>query len=90
MEQKITVEGGARTPAMIYESCKKCGKLISVDKDPFMNAVRRFYDVSELGITDRVVEITEANTGEIVSARYVPASIIKTLPPVNVPEFGNF
>lgn len=89
--QRTVSENGARTPEMIAEQVAKYGKFIGIEKDPFINAYRKYYDVSTFCITDRVVEITLID-GIAVSARYVPAIVAKTLPPLpkNIPDFGNF
>ena len=78
-------EKGA-TPEQISNDCYRKGKLLAIDRDPFLNGVRKYF---KYGDDERPMEITVLEN-KVVSARRVPATVLKTLPPLNPPEFGNF
>lgn len=89
--QEIKTENGTRTPEVIAKECNKYGKFIGMTKDPFVNAYRKYYDMSYFDVKDKIVEITISDD-VVISARYVPAVVARTLPPMpnNIPDFGNF
>lgn len=89
MTSKIKSVNGVKTPAMIADECKRYGKLIAIDSHPFMRATRQFYDMSYLNVTDKIMEVTITETGSVVSARYVPATVARTLSPVGNKRTGN-
>lgn len=82
----VRVEKGIRTPESIAEDCRRNGHLLAIDRDPRLNAVRKYY---KFGDDKRPMEITIADN-RIVSARRVPEVVLKTLPPLTPPQFGNF
>ena len=88
MKQVIYIkkEKGCSTPESIAEQCKRSGHLLAIDRDPYLQGVRKYYS---LGEDKRPMEITEVNN-RVVSARRVPEVVLKTLPPLNPPQFGNF
>lgn len=86
MKQLVYLNLSKNTPEQIGEECRKHGHLITIVRDPYLNAVRKYYS---LGSDKRPMEITYAGT-RIVSARRVPEVVLKTLPKITPPEFGNF
>lgn len=86
----IKKENGYRTPEMIYDDLRKHSKLVSIVNDPVTGWTIEYFSLAEtLGITDKVGEVTFTD-GKVVSVRNVPAGVLKTVPPINVPEFGGF
>ena len=88
MKQVIYIkkEKGCSTPDKIAEECKRKGHLLAIDRDPYLQGVRKYYS---LGEDKRPMEITEVDN-RVISARRVPEVVLKTLPPLNPPQFGNF
>lgn len=82
----IKREKGCNTPESIAEQCKRNGHLLAIDRDPYLQGVRKYYS---LGEDKRPMEITEVDN-RVISARRVPEVVLKTLPPLNPPQFGNF
>lgn len=82
----VKIEKGCVTPESIAEECRRNGHLLAIDRDPFLQGVRKYY---QLGDDKRPMEITVADN-RIVSARRVPEAVLKTLPPLTPPQFGNF
>lgn len=82
----VKIEKDCGTPESIAEECRRNGHLLSIDRDPFLQGVRKYYS---LGDDKRPMEITVVEN-RVVSARRVPEAILKTLPPLNPPQFGNF
>ena len=85
----VKIEKGCRDVESIAEDCRRRGHLIAIDRDPFLNGVRKYYRFEEQYEDKRPMEITIVDN-RIVSARRVPEAVLKTLPPLTPPEFGNF
>ena len=82
----IKKERGCNPPQAIAEECKRKGHLLAIDRDPYLQGVRKYYS---LGEDKRPMEITEVDN-RVISVRRVPEVVLKTLPPLNPPQFGNF
>ena len=85
----IKKEKGCVTPNTLAEECKKKGHLIGIDRDPFLRGVRKYYTLETPLGDKRPVEVTLVDDN-VVSVRRVPETVIKTLPPLIPPQFGNF
>ena len=85
----VKVEKGVTTPESIAKDCQRNGHLIAIDSDPYLNGIRKYYQLNKPFEDKRPMEITEVG-GRVVSARRVPEVVLKTLPPLNPPKFGNF
>lgn len=82
----IKKERGCNPLQAIAEECKHKGHLLAIVRDPYLQGVRKYYS---LGEDKRPMEITEVDN-RVISARRVPEVVLKTLPPLNPPQFGNF
>lgn len=82
----IKKERGYNPLQAIAEECKRKGHLLAIVRDPYLQGVRKYYS---LGEDKRPMEITEVDN-RVISARRVPEVVLKTLPPLNPPQFGNF
>lgn len=80
---------GRKTLDMKYKELLKVGKLVSQVKDPFDGSFKKYYSLTDLGITDLVTEVYEKD-GQILSITNKSADILKILPPIDVPKFGGF
>ena len=85
----VSRDKGSSTPESIAEDCRRRGHLVAVDRDPYLNGVRKYYKYDFPYPDSRPMEITIVGN-RIVSARRVPEAVLKTLPPLTPPEFGNF
>lgn len=85
----VTRDNGCNTPEAIAEDCRRRGHLVAIDRDPYLNGVRKYYQLKGKFEDKRPVEITFINN-RVVSARRVPETVLKTLPPLIPPQFGNF
>jgi hypothetical protein len=68
---------------------QKCGKLVSQIKDPFDGSIKKYYSLTDLGISDQVTEVYEKD-GQILSITNKSSDILKIIPPIDVPMFGGF
>lgn len=85
----VRIGKGCHSAEELAEECRRNGHLVSVIQDPFINGVRKYYTFDNRYKDDRPMEITIANN-RIVSAKKVPKKVLKTLPPLIPPQFGNF
>jgi hypothetical protein len=85
----VSRENSCSTPETIAEDCRRRGHLVAIDRDPYLNGVRKYYLFEGKFEDKRPMEITIVNN-RVVSARRVPEAVLKTLPPLTPPQFGNF
>lgn len=89
MKQVVYIRKEKVTLNTIAKDCEKHGRLISLVRDPFLNGYRKYYSFTDAYAHKRIMEVTEAD-GKVISVRPVPENVVKTLPPLNVPKFGDF
>ncbi len=85
----VKIENGTKSLEAFAKECKRNGHLVSIVNDPYLQGVRKYYTFNQPAADKRPVEVTEVNN-RVISVRRVPEIVLKTLPPIDAPQFGNF